>query len=216
MTQMTLISHITPGHPDFGRHTTYHAEMAQWTDHERRLNRIREDLLIAEAERLNRRKRAAAEQAAQENNDAKRAQFWQPILDVLDGPMLSADIAAHVGRSPGAVAGTMRAMEKAGLVTREDPGRGPGGQQLPFIWSRASGRACHIANRSKGEKTRTAVFNLIDGPTTANEIAAKMGHQAHHSQQVLRELERQGRVKRAGRGKKVNGKGSAPTLWVRA
>ena len=213
MNQMTLPSRINPGHEDFGRNRTLAKQpVAQWTDYERRCNRIIEDLLIVEAARLSKRKRDDAEERDRERY---REEFWKPILDALDGQMTTQDIAAVVGRSSGAVASTMRSMEKHGLVIRHDQGRSANGQQLPFIWTRADGRSCHIANRARGDKTRHAVLALMDGPITASEIAAKLGHKAHSVQGVMCDLERRGQAKRAGFGPKVNGKGSAPTLWVK-
>lgn len=218
MTAMTLISRRTASVrcEDFGRDKQYHKPVAQWTDYERRCNRIIEDLMIIEGAKLAKRKRAAAEQAEANSNEARRREAWMPILDVMDGPMTSQQIAPLVGRQVSPVANSLKAMEKAGLVSRKEQGRNANGQQMPFIWTRADGLPCHIGNRAKGDKARKAVLDLMDGPTTASQMAEKIGYGAHHCQQLFRELERRGMVKRAGKGPKVNGKGSAPTLWVRA
>lgn len=214
MNAMTLPSRINPGHVDFGRNRELAPQpIAQWTDYERRCNRIIEDLMIVEAAKLKKRQRDDAEERDRERY---REEFWKPIIEALDGQMTTQDIAAVVGRSAGAVASTMRSIEKHGLVIRHDQGRSANGQQLPFIWTRADGRSCHIANRQKGERTRQEALAAMDGPTTANELADRLGHSPHHCQQVMRELERQGRVKRAGKGPRVHGKGSAPTLWIKA
>lgn len=214
MNAMTLISRRSATHEDFGRDKTYRQPVAQWTDYERRCNRIIEDLMILDAAKHRKRKQAEAE-ALTGSNEERKQQYWQPILDVMDGPMTSQQIAPLVGRQVSPVANSLKAMEKAGLVSRKDQGRDKNGRQLPMIWSRVN-RACHIANRTKGEATRTEIYNLVSGTVTAAEVAVQTKYQPHHVQQVLRELERRGMVKRAGKGPKVNGKGSAPTLWVRA
>lgn len=216
MNATALHSQISAGHQDFGRHRQLKQQpIAQWTDYERRCNRIIEDLMILDAAKHRKRKQAAAEKAEANSNEARRREAWMPILDVMDRPMTSQQIAPLVGRQVSPVANSLKAMEKAGLVSRKDQGRDKNGRQLPMIWSRVK-RACHIANRTRGEKARTAIYNLVSGTVTAAEVAVHTKYQPHHVQQVLRELERRGMVKRAGKGPKVNGKGSAPTLWTRA
>lgn len=211
-----LQGYFTPGHEDFGRNKTYYAKYKYYDMAERVALARTENEMIKDRARLIEQKRKAQEQAMQNNNEQRRRETWMPIIDVLVGPMTSPEIAERLGREVSPVANSLRAMEKHGLVTRTEQGRDALGRQLPFIWEKVGGKSCYIANRQKGEKTRQQALAAMDGPTTANEIAAKVGHSAHHCQQVLRELERQGRVKRAGKGPKLHGKGSAPTLWVKA
>ena len=146
MNAMTLISRRSATHEDFGRDKTYRQPVAQWTDYERRCNRIIEDLMILDAAKRKKRKQAEAE-ALTGSNEERKQQYWQPILDVMDAPMTSQQIAPLVGRQVSPVANSLKAMEKAGLVSRKDQGRDKNGRQLPMIWSRVK-RACHIANRT--------------------------------------------------------------------
>ena len=96
MTLMTLISRRSATHEDFGRDKTYRQPVAQWTDYERRCNRIVEDLMILDAAKH--RKRRTEAEALTGSNEERRQQYWQPILDVMDGPMTSREVARLVRR----------------------------------------------------------------------------------------------------------------------
>lgn len=216
MNAITLHSQISAGHEDFGRHRQLRQQpIAQWTEYEIRCNRIIQDLMIEEAAKIAKRRPRHETLPDQNTNEDRRLEAWQGILDCMDGPMTAPELCLMLDRSGSAVSNSLRKMEEQGLVTHVEQGRLANGRQLPFLWSRVEGRPCHIANRVKGEKTRTTVYEKLTGPATAHDIAALTGLRPHTVQQVMREMERQGRVRRAGKGPKVNGKGSAPTLWVR-
>lgn len=209
MNAMTLISRRSATHEDFGRDKTYRQPVAQWTDYERRCNRIVEDLMILDAAKH--KKRKAEVEAWKVSNEERRAQFWQPILDVMDGPMTSQQIAPLVGRQVSPVANSLKAMEKAGLVSRKDQGRDKNGRQLPMIWSRIEAQKKTPKHTERAQQSRMIVLAAMDKPTTAASLSRKTDMSRSKIDDVILNLRKQGLIVKVREAA-----GSAPALWVRA
>ena len=205
MNAMTLISRRTASVrcEDFGRDKTYRQTVAQWTDYERRCNRIIEDLMIREADRL----RGSFPDQPIGRSDISQETARGNILAALDVPRSGKEIAEIVGRSGESVLHSLRKMEADGYVAHKLQPRIQGRNQ-PRIWF-ATGKRLPSVNEN-----RARVLKLMTEPMTISQIAEKSGVSLDGVRKMMRQMGDDGIVRTDG--EVLTTKNQMATLWVRA
>lgn len=184
--------------------------IAQWTDYERRCNRIIEDLMIASIKP--RRKSHIAEMFGDSRtNEQRAAETRKAILAQLDTPKTAQEIAAAIGKCDSTISTRLNVLRKAGIVDYTEPPRE--GYPKGRIWRKLV-RANIEANIAKGAAKRERLFAIMDKPQTVREMAERLGVKSPNVRDMLNVLEREGRVERAGKTPKRHHGGIAD-LWVR-
>jgi len=173
---------------------------------ERVENAHTENAMRAEAERLKKIPKIAPLEG--EADEASTA-----ILDVMDGPMTSKQIAELMGASVAAVKTRLALMHRQGFVKGEKP---EVKWKAGMIWRKVDEPQIEpTIQAGKAAELRDDILSKITGPTTTAELADHFNKNKDHMREILRGMEIAGRIKRDGYGPKPE-KGAAPVLWVKA
>lgn len=121
---MTLQSRTQPSvrAEDYGRGNAVTFQYAEWTDHERRLNRIREDMMIRAHEKAKLTARPAVERPCTNARKAQGEKTRRAILAAMSHPMTASQIAKHINAKRSNVGEHLRAMASEGIVVVEGGG----------------------------------------------------------------------------------------------
>lgn len=213
MNAMTLRATLSAAtRAELARDTSPQFRPAQWTDHERRLNRIREDMMIAAAPKGN-PNAAWLCGASTADNGVEWENATQHTLAGLTEPMTSAELARKLDQTTKDTARQLTHLKAQGLV--EVVGRVFVNRGKVNQWA-ATGRDPHPFPRYDNGRQRAIkrVLEVMTKPMTQTELAALLDMAAHSMGTRLRAMEKDGHVRISG--KRKGGNGQMVNLWVHA
>ena len=210
MTIMSLQSRQTPSvrAADFGRNNAVQVDLAQWTDHERQLNRIREDMMIEHwakgipAWMVNQGKYQVCHQHDTDTTDRNR----QKVLDFLTRKHSVKQIATALNLHKGTAQKHLNSLLAEGLVKKISQGRERSGALRPYLWAKAQNNCT----------TDERILAALATPKPRYQLREEIAMSEQGLDAAMKRLKGKGLIVEAGTVPSRGNAGAHVKAWVRA